>query len=443
MNSQLTLNLGVRWEYQQLPQPTETETKGVKFTGNPAYPATVTFHQDKNNFGPRVGFTLRHQRLAHHRRARRLGSLLRSFKQQRDLYRADEQRRDVCQLQLHADVCRRAAVSERVHVAAVNRCRSRNPVSFPHARTPRDQHGRIDRRSGSRPGYHGLRVVSLQPRQALTDLRGHESESRELDRWSWSWMARAAEHSRSSGVHGPTRTSITRIEVADIVDSTYNALVLQANKRFSKGLVVQRQLHAVEGGRHRTELDDLHLELRDDGRPVQQRRGERTGILRSPSSGVASVHYAPDFLWGFQIGGTGTFESGLPLNPTITINSGALNGTGALSTQSVNGSGASNRAPFDTRNGFRQTARKTIDMRVSKRFRLGGTRQIEALWEAFNIFNTINYTGLRDNQIPRRQLDLRRDNEQGGCELDVEYRVRRTQRPRATRCSDRVTCRLA
>ena len=31
-------------------------------------------------------------------------------------------------------------------------------------------------------------------------------------------------------------------------------------------------------------------------------------------------------------------------------------------------------------------------MRVSKRFRVGGTRQIEALWEAFNIFNTINYT---------------------------------------------------
>ena len=36
LTNQLTLNLGVRWEYQQFPQPTETETKGVKFTGNPA-----------------------------------------------------------------------------------------------------------------------------------------------------------------------------------------------------------------------------------------------------------------------------------------------------------------------------------------------------------------------------------------------------------------------
>jgi len=64
-----------------------------------------------------------------------------------------------------------------------------------------------------------------------------------------------------------------------------------------------------------------------------------------------------------------------------------------LSTQSVNGSGASNRAPWDTRNGFRTTGRKTIDMRVSKSYHLGGRRELVALWEAFNIFNTINYTG--------------------------------------------------
>ena len=32
-------------------------------------------------------------------------------------------------------------------------------------------------------------------------------------------------------------------------------------------------------------------------------------------------------------------------------------------------------------------------MRVSKSFHLGGRRELVALWEAFNIFNTINYTG--------------------------------------------------
>jgi hypothetical protein len=105
---------------------------------------------------------------------------------------------------------------------------------------------------------------------------------------------------------------------------------------------------------------------------------------------VASFHYAPDFFYGVQVGGTGTFESGLPLNAGIS--GGAASATGATSTATTNGSGAANRAPFETRNGFRQTGRKTFDMRLSKAFNVGGRKQIVALWEAFNIFNWTNYT---------------------------------------------------
>jgi hypothetical protein len=58
----------------------------------------------------------------------------------------------------------------------------------------------------------------------------------------------------------------------------------------------------------------------------------------------------------------------------------------------VNGTGASNRVPFEQRNSFRQDGRKSIDMRVSKAFNLGGRRQLVALWESFNVFNWTNYT---------------------------------------------------
>ena len=44
--SRLTFNLGVRYEYQQIPQPTHP---------NPLLPLTASLHQDKNNFGPRLG----------------------------------------------------------------------------------------------------------------------------------------------------------------------------------------------------------------------------------------------------------------------------------------------------------------------------------------------------------------------------------------------------
>jgi hypothetical protein len=44
--TKLTINYGLRWDYQQMPKP--------QFP-NPAVPETTTIHADTNNFGPRVG----------------------------------------------------------------------------------------------------------------------------------------------------------------------------------------------------------------------------------------------------------------------------------------------------------------------------------------------------------------------------------------------------
>ena len=53
----LTVNLGLRYDYQQLPEPGSVQVNNVTFNGNPAYPLTTNFNQDKNNFGPRLGAT--------------------------------------------------------------------------------------------------------------------------------------------------------------------------------------------------------------------------------------------------------------------------------------------------------------------------------------------------------------------------------------------------
>ena len=183
------------------------------------------------------------------------------------------------------------------------------------------------------------------------------------------------------------------IEVADIVDSTYNALVLQANKRFTHGFLFTANYtlsKSEDTGQNSTTFIANFASQVD---PFNNDAEKGPSSFDRRHRGVISAHFAPESLRGFQFGATGTFESGLPLNPTVSINSGALNGTGVVSTQSINGSGASNRAPFDTRNGFRGTGRKTIDLRVSKVFNVGGTRRIEALWEAFNVANWTNYTG--------------------------------------------------
>ncbi len=49
IHPRLTVNLGVRWDYEKLPSPFSNLV-------NPAIPQTGTLPDDKNNFGPRVGF---------------------------------------------------------------------------------------------------------------------------------------------------------------------------------------------------------------------------------------------------------------------------------------------------------------------------------------------------------------------------------------------------
>jgi len=51
VSQRLTLNLGLRWEYQQFPKP-------IASLINPAIPQTASMPSDKHDFGPRVGFAL-------------------------------------------------------------------------------------------------------------------------------------------------------------------------------------------------------------------------------------------------------------------------------------------------------------------------------------------------------------------------------------------------
>jgi len=392
LSRQFTVNLGLRYEYQQLPQPGKAEVKGVVFPGNPAYPATTSFNKDKNNWGPRVGVT----------------------------YDVNGQ---------HTTIVRGGwgIYYGRTSNSAISSALTNNAVTFAtYTFTPTtagapqypDTFSAPPTGSGNRPSIQFLSPDLQRP----TIYMGEVTLERLL---GWDTTV-SGSYLYSKGNNLPTFIDVnlpqptttvelivdgasrgtfpffrgTRpdanvnnaINVADVVESTYHALVLQANKRFSKGLLFNANYtlsKSEDTGQNSTTFISTFSTLVN---PFDVAGEQGPANFDRRHRFVASFHYTPEYLYGVQVGGTGTFESGLPLNPTISINSGAMTGTGAVSTASVNGSGASNRAPFDTRNGFRQTGRKTFDIRLSKAFGLGEGRQIVALWEAFNVFDWTNYT---------------------------------------------------
>ncbi len=391
LTNQLTVNLGLRYEYQQFPQPGETSVKGVKFTGNPAYPATVHFPQDKNNWGPRLGFN--YDVGGTHKTVVRGGW---------GLYYGRSSN----------SVISSALTNNAVTFASYNLTPTTGGPQYPAVFSAPPS------ASTARPSIQYLSPTLERPEINMSELT--------VDRALTNDITVTASYLHSGGKHLPTfldtnlnapnsqveyfvagqsrgtfpffrgtrpDPSINNaIEVADIVDSTYNAMVLAVNKRFSKGLLFNANYtlsKSEDTGQNSTTFIANFATMVN---PFDNEGERGPSAFDRRHRGVISFHYAPDYLWGIQFGGTGTFESGLPLNPTISINSGALSGTGVVSTSSVNGSGASNRAPFETRNGYRQTGRKTIDFRLSKRFNLGGNKQIEALWESFNVVNWTNYT---------------------------------------------------
>jgi hypothetical protein len=390
LNRQMTVNLGLRYEYQQLPQPGSAEVNGVVFSGNPAYPLTTSFNQDKNNWGPRVGLTY-------------------------DINGA------------HTTIVRGGwgVYYGRTSNSVMSSALTNNAVTFAtYSFTPTSagapQYPNTfpvpPSGTGARPSIQYLSPDLQRP----TIYMGEASVER-LVGWdttvSGSYLYSKGQNlptfpdtnlnqpnatveyfvaGQSRGTFPffrgtrPDANINNAIQVASVVESTYHAMVLQANKRFTKGILFNANYtlsKSEDTGQNSTTFISNFSTLVNPF-DVEGELGPAAFDRRHRF--VASFHYAPDYLYGIQVGGTGTFESGLPV--TASISGGVAAATGATSTATTNGSGASNRAPFEQRNSFRGDGRKTFDLRLSKAFSLGDRRQIVALWEAFNVFNWRNNT---------------------------------------------------
>jgi hypothetical protein len=203
------------------------------------------------------------------------------------------------------------------------------------------------------------------------------------------------------------------LEVQSSVNSSYNALAFQLNRRFEKGFSLLTNFtwsHALDENPYESTVVPSY-NLSDPTNPRADYGNSATDVrLRY----VGTMVYQPqtDFhgvvqqlLGGWRIAPLVQIQSGQPYSPTISSSSFKTvtlsNGTtGTLAGTGINGAGSgSTRVPWIGRDSYTYPKTTVVDLRVGKNFYLSAIPHLDRLRlelfaEMFNVMNHQNITGL-------------------------------------------------
>jgi hypothetical protein len=204
------------------------------------------------------------------------------------------------------------------------------------------------------------------------------------------------------------------LRVQSSVNSSYNALAFQVNKRYDHGLSLLTNFtwsHALDENPYESTVVPSY-NLTDPTNPRSDYGNSATDVrLRY----VGAVVYQPQTnfhnkleqiaLGGWRIAPLVQIQSGLPYSPTISTSSFktvtlANGSTGTLAGTGVNGAGSgSTRVPWVGRDSFTYPKTAVFDMRLGKNFYLPNigsfqTPRLELFAEFFNVMNHQNITGI-------------------------------------------------
>lgn len=194
-------------------------------------------------------------------------------------------------------------------------------------------------------------------------------------------------------------------EINSLIKSEYTAMVLQANRRLSKGLQVQANYtlsKTTDTGQNSATFTFTNGPLNPFDLSLESGRSN----LDIPHRFVLSAVWQPGLPSSLKENGFGrAIFGGFTISPIITAQSGVvysanISGSGPSSISSgITGSGALGRIPLKyERNAFRFPKLVNVDLRLSRRFRFTESMNLEFLAEAFNLFNRYQVTGVNATQ---------------------------------------------
>jgi hypothetical protein len=193
------------------------------------------------------------------------------------------------------------------------------------------------------------------------------------------------------------------------VKSWYDALVLQVNKRLSHGIqflahyTLARAEDLNQGSTTFTSSFPTALNQFDlEGERARSNFDVKNRFVASfiweiPFAKENKNPFANYVLAGWKLNGIVNLQDGTRVTGNAgNLPSGFTDPDGTLIVpiaSSVNGSGGSNRVPFEERNLFKRRGLQNIDLRLGKEFRFKERYRINFIAEAFNLFNRTNWFG--------------------------------------------------
>jgi len=430
VRNDFTLNYGIRYEYQKLPQPE---------IGHPNFPLTQSFPQDKNNWGPRIGLAWdmdgKHTTVIRAGYGLLFGRTSNSYLSTASL----ENGVIVTTLRFFPTTSGRPLYPDCFNPAVNATCSLNVPAG-----AVGDVFQLSDR--FERPMVHQAQfsVEHQFPGDMTFSLTYAYSGGRRLPVFvdknlpaagSQAWINLAAPLVVNgvtlvdAGTFGPfpfycignadapvgnCSNTITgtgrpiqgfgRVMTAEsVANSMYNGMIVRLNKRMRNGLLFDSHFtwsHSIDNGQNSTTFIGRSTTFYDPFNPGFDRSDSDFDLRRRF---VTAFVWIPDqmfhmsegamkaILGDWRFGGSVTLQDGRPVNSTLSgFLSTSSSGPRPIDSGSSNGIGGSFRAPFLARNTFIGPGFAIMDLRVARRFRVTEGTSIEAIVEAFNLFNRTN-----------------------------------------------------
>jgi hypothetical protein len=411
VSNRLNLNLGVRWEYNQIPQPTIV---------NPDYPQTGHINSTKNDFAPRVGAAYRINDktvlqagfgMSH---ARFPGATVSNLIKTNAVYQQAVSLSGTQPAQLAAGPTYPNVLTAPPTGGSV----SATSIQFaaPNLKTPYSEQGNlgIQRQIGREISLdvsyiwsrgiqlYGVRDLNFYNQGGTTTYSIVDASNNPVGSYSTPVYIGKRPDTRYNGVY----------QVENGVNSYYNALAVQARKRFAHG--VQAQLsytwsHEIDDGQSfGGSTNNLFVSSNSYWTYNGDYKADKSsGALDQRQRFVLSWVWEPKFtnrggaffkyvVNNWQLTSLTTLQTGRPYSVTVRVTDTPV--AGMATNFSLNGAGLSSRVPFWPYYSQYYGARYNSDASLAKILPITERAKLTLKFEVFNVANTWTGTSNSNSQ---------------------------------------------